>query len=82
MSRSRAQFVVLARADYWRRRSFRIIATREMIPTAMPTTREAIRRCHSICSWKDVMRPSTGEAVPMRPLRANSMSMGGRIVPG
>jgi hypothetical protein len=46
------------------RRHFRTIAASDMTPTAKPTQSDATRRCHSICSWKDVTTPITGEAMP------------------
>ena len=47
-----------------RRRIFRAIATIDSTPTAKPTTSEATRRCHSICSWSEVVKPTVGEAMP------------------
>ena len=57
------------------RRSFRAIATTDRMPTARPTRSEATRRCHSICSWNEVMRPSAGEAMPTMALAVYSRSM-------
>ena len=48
-----------------------------MTPTARPTSSEAIRRCHSICSWNDVMTPTTGEAMPTMAL-ADVVEVDGR----
>ena len=54
----------IIQAQFYLPRHFRTIATSDMMPTARPTSNDATRRCHSICSWNDVMTPTTGEAMP------------------
>jgi hypothetical protein len=36
----------------------------DMTPTAKPTPSDATRKCHSTCSWNEVITPTTGEPMP------------------